>query len=222
MNKLLMLLVLSGIGSQITAMGNPLDPQETLKNQQFGMRTLDNDLLGALLEAPNNQTAGRVRDLLARGARRNARERTGQMTALHLAIFNNHGADVVRELLQPARDLRELGITIQALVRAPGQYSESTPLDIAVHRKNIPVIVALLAYPTEQEIQHIIPGVMAVRQKAGRDMSQLFAQIFMKDLIAEKLKEVKKQLPDVDEAVLRAEIENNIIYALRRSGALPA
>lgn len=148
--------------------------------------------------------------LLDAGANVNAASDKGY-TTLHWAAKTNK-LDLVTLLLKAGADP-----TIQI---SKGDSKGKTPLDMAT-ADNIKKILRLYT-TTEEEIKPIIPA-LAVFERKGqywlpKDLrKEITKDLLVQNLINEKLKKAKKELPSYNENELRQAITNSVIAALRRS-----
>jgi len=148
--------------------------------------------------------------LLDAGANVNAASDKGY-TTLHWAAKTNK-LDLVTLLLKGGADP-----TIQI---PKGDSKGETPLDMAT-ADNIKKILRLYT-TTEEEIKPIITALAVFRQKGQywlpKDLrKEIMKNLLVQNLIDEKLKEAKKELPSYKENELRQAIEYSVQAALKRS-----
>lgn len=155
----------------------------------------------------------------------NAKNKTGN-TALHLAVK------------------QERPLSISKLIKAGADTNAvnndgHTPLDLAKviydkqpnDAKRPSVIKAFITTILPQEIQHIIPAIIALTNPQGDpdketmlplEMSFKIATQLTPELVKEKLALTKKYLPDADEDTLRQEIIAGINKAIKKSPVIKA
>lgn len=137
-------------------------------------------------------------------------------TPLHLAIPHSAQFDSNSVILTAL-------INAGASINAKDKQGYS-PLQLAILYKSHLAIKTLLTTITPTDIQHIIPGLIAVKRGLGHDVSKdleknIINQLF-NDIINKKIALVKQYLPDEPEAKLRTELKKQIIQALRNSPPL--
>jgi len=159
-----------------------------------------------LHQAVTNKYKDLVQILLDARANVDATTEAG-WTPLHRAAVNED-KDLAKILLDAGAD--------PTIKISEGRDKGKTPFDIA---KDDEIKKVLLTHTTPQEIQSIIPGVMAARKKLGKDVSTLIAKQLVQSVVDEKLERAKKHLPNYPEDQLRKAIEEGVNEALKRKVA---
>lgn len=139
-----------------------LDYKKTMawqRNLPQDLSALYSEFLGLLLS--RQATPEKIRELIAKGARRNVRTVDGGYTPLHVAFDYGYGVDVINALLEDGPDLKALGITPRDLLNARTPHG-SLPVHLG---RNETSKLYLLGQVSREEMQHLFSGIVAMKKK---------------------------------------------------------
>jgi len=162
-----------------------------------------------LLDAAMQGNAKRIKTLIGRRVSLNVRDNEGY-TSLHIAVGFSGNENAVRVLLAAGADpdIRTIG--------ADWDDQEVTSFDL-IEDLQIENVFKAYEETTDilpEEVRHIIPGVLAIRRIAGKDVSTIIASKLIKLIVDEKLK--KSDFPYFPGNKLRQIIEQNIVAAVKK------
>ncbi len=147
----------------------------------------------------------------------------------------------IQDILKRAADQN---LTIRSLIASPLMkdlvtekmkkivegYDENYALSLGESKQlrkaiEINIIRALVTNVSPNEIQHVIPAIIALTRRpsnVGRDIGNIIAVQLIPEIVNEKLALARQYLPNAPEVELRQEIINNINRAIAQSPRIQA
>ncbi len=150
--------------------------------------------------------------LIKAGADINAAREIFGWTPLHSAAKLGK-AEAVRILIEAGADVNAL------------DNDGNIPMQLAKPKDRVAVIRAFVTSVSPGDIQHVIPGIIALTKKSsslGKDAGSVVASHLIPQIVREKLALAKQYLPDVPEDQLRQDIIASINRVIKQSPHIQA